>query len=132
MKQAMKPAGPGQTVRSWMCTCGHVMFFPDATIERIRRRGGAVCGACLGPLTLCAPLEHDRPGQNFYRRHYDCPNGSTEIEWRRAMGERLHYMLWVWQAKFQLVAKLFERKSWPNGTPYELAVSGARVEPCNA
>jgi hypothetical protein len=136
MKQAAtKQAGPGETVRSWMCTCGHVMFLADATIEQMRRVGGTVCGGCCGPLTLCTPLERDRPGQNFYRKLYDCPDGWTEIEWLTMNEEsKALHMLRMARSKLQLMSEFLERRyaGGPNGTHIELALSGVRMEPCNA
>lgn len=38
--------GPGKTVRTWMCPCGHMMFFADDDVQRVRRHGGCVCGRC--------------------------------------------------------------------------------------
>lgn len=113
MKQAAtKQAGPGETVRSWMCTCGHIMYFPDAMIEQLRRGGGVVCGRCLGPLTLCAPMEFDRPGQNFYRKHYDCPEGRNEIEWLATRDKSKAY-----SARLRL--------------PGQRDAGGGWMEPCN-
>lgn len=111
------------------------MFFADATIERMRRVGGAVCGGCCGPLTLCAPLERDRPGQNFYRKRYDCPESWTEIEWLTMIEEsKALHMLRMAKSKLQLISGFLERRyaGGQNGTPVELAISGARREPCNA
>lgn len=78
---------PGSTVRTWLCPCGHMMFFSDSQASEWRGSGTVVCGRCGGPLSACAPLECDRPGQDFYRKHYDCPPDFTEIYWR-AMQDR--------------------------------------------
>lgn len=103
----MRQVGPGQTVRSWMCLCGNVMFFADAHIEQLRRCGGVVCGRCSGQLTLCSPLERDRPGQNFYRKYYDRPLDFTEIEWLE-MGERQK----AYDARMRLPEQVYVGGGW--------------------